>query len=193
MARRPGGNNYKKGGARPGPTRETAWVYWINDPACHVLFLFVICKQYKKLEARSWAAPARAGGTVRQARHHGWPITVQITPAGLLSSDKAGQDAVSVHLSAAFCLCGTHLTQNLKQDFTSFLFSSCSPVSFFISSSYFLLHLSTFFLFGSFLIPFLLSCFYLGTFFFFLFIASSSVFCINSTLAFIGWWRPDSL
>ncbi len=113
-----------------------------------------------------------------QARHHGRPITVQITPAGPLSSAKPGQDAVLVHQSAAFCLCGTHLTQNLKQDFTSFLFSSCSPVSFLISSSYFLLHLSLFFLFGSFLIAFLLSCFS-RTFFF---ISSSSVFCIKLLL-----------
>ncbi len=167
VARRPGGNIYKKGGARPGPPRKTAWVDWSNGPACHVLFQlrFIL-----------------AGGTVRQARHHGWPITVRITPAGPLSSVKAGRDAVSVHQSAAFYLCGTHLTQNLKQDFTSFLFSSCSPVSFLISSSYFLLHLSTFFLFGSFLIPFSFLLFFLGPFFFSLFLASSFVFCINLLL-----------
>ncbi len=44
--------------------------------------------------ARSWAAAARADGTVQQGRGYGSSITEQITPAGQLSPSSAKQDAV---------------------------------------------------------------------------------------------------
>ncbi len=44
--------------------------------------------------ALSWAAAARADGTVRQGRRYGPSITVQITPAGSFSPSYAKQDAV---------------------------------------------------------------------------------------------------
>jgi len=62
--------------------------------------LLVIYHQPQLPEYRSWAAPARSSGTkaVRSVREacFGPPsmITVQITPAGPVSSGQAGQDAV---------------------------------------------------------------------------------------------------
>jgi hypothetical protein len=63
-------------------------------------------QQLEIAEYSSWAAAARAGGTVHQDRRQGPSITVQITNAGTLSSIYVGQDTVLDQLSTAFGLCG---------------------------------------------------------------------------------------
>ncbi len=59
---------------------------------------------------------------MRQGRRYGPSTTVQITPAGPLSSSEAGLDAVLGRLSAAFGLCGLEGGQFQGSQFLEGLF-----------------------------------------------------------------------
>ncbi len=81
------------------PKRETAWVYWSNDAAFHVLLLLMTIgwiyllhtRSWNFLKSFSWAGPARVGGTPDRS------TTVQITSS--LFSSEAVQDSDLHHPS----------------------------------------------------------------------------------------------